>query len=285
MGFGRIFIALLLSVWTTSGTAAEIADARMVDTDFGFVLVNDLDVPAAIAEGSAAKEGAERFFLIPDVTFAIVEEGVSERGRSPLADGYVVHMWPFPNGPLRHAPRPATHVLRHEIGHDLFVRHLVPRTTQDQYGSDAPDWLDEMAAIAFEGTEQELERRLMARMDADQVSLLPLPRLFSMAHPEFGRKIAISSGKTFAFGTPQSADTSRFYSTIRVLLDFLVDRTGTEAIVAELAAAFVRGESLGAWTAERVGYGKGAKSIEKMDADFLRWFAHDPRYRLHQSTE
>lgn len=266
--------------------AAETPKVEKVDTDFGYVFVNSLDVQTAIAEGRAAKETAREVLSLPNISFAIVEEGYADVHWGSSTDGLVTYTWTFPNGSQRQAPRPATYVLRHEIGHDLFVRHLVPNTKNNQYSSDAPDWLDEMAAIAFEGSEQQLSRRQVARMDADEAGLLPLPRLFSMTHPEFRAERPVpTQQRTFSIGTPASKDTIRFYSTIRAFYDFLVDRTGTKAIVAELAAAFMRREPLEPWILERAGYGREEGSVEDMNADFLRWFSKDPRYKVDQLTQ
>lgn len=285
MTIAHALVATLFSIsCPIYSAAAKASEVEKVDTDFGYVFVNSLDVQAALAEGRAAKEAAREVLSLPNISFAIVEEGYADVRWGSSADGLVTYTWTFPNGSRRQAPRPATYVLRHEIGHDLFVRYLVPRTSDGQYSSDAPDWLDEMAAIAFEGPEQQLDRRRVARMDADEAGLLPLPRLLSMVHPEFGRERPAPTQQTYSIGTPASEDTIRYYSTIRAFYDFLVERTGTEAIVAELAAAFMRGELLEPWILERAGYGRREGSLESMNAGFLRWFSEDPRYRFEQRT-
>lgn len=276
---------LFLIAFSECGAAAESSEAKKVDTDFGYVSVDVLDVQAAVAEGRAAKEAAREVLLLPNVSFAIVEEGSTDVRWGSSTDGLVTYTWTFPNGSQKQAPRPATYVLRHEIGHDLFVRYLVPNTKNRQYSSDAPDWLDEMAAIAFEGPEEQLSRRQAARMDADEAGLLPLPTLFSMIHPEFGaQRPVLTKNQTFGIGHPASNDTIRFYSTIQVLYDFLVERTGTRAIVAELAAAFIRGEPLEPWILKRVGYGRQG-SLEGMNADLLRWLAQDTRYKVDKPSQ
>ncbi len=284
MPTSRTVVATLLTIWwSLHSAAAEASQGVKVDTDFGYVSVDPLDLQAAVAEGLAAKEAAREVLRLPNVSFGIVEEGYAGVRWGSSMGGLVTYTWTFPNGSQKQAPRPATYVLRHEIGHDLFVRHLVPSTKSNQYSSDAPDWLDEMAAIAFEGAEQQLSRRQVARMDADKAGLLPLPRLFAMIHPEFRAQRPVpAEDRTFSIGSPASNDTIRFYSTIRAFYDFLVDRTGNKAIVAELAAAFMRGEALEPWMLGRIGSGREEKSLNGMNRDFLRWFSEDPRYKVDQ---
>lgn len=267
-------VSQIIPCATSSGASLS---PEQVQTDFGYVAVNPLDVQAAIAEGDAAKDAAETVLLLPNVAFAIVEEGCTEVASHPLSDDLVVHTWPFPNGSRRQGPRPPTNVLRHEIGHDLFSRHLVPKTREDQYGTDAPDWLDEMAAIAFEGVDQQRNRRQMARIDADEGGLLPLPRLLEMPHPEYGRRISVPEGRTFAISRPASRDTLPYYSTVFAFHEFLIERTGSKSIVAELASAFRDGEALDRWILQRIGH-DSAGTLEALNAEFLTWFERDPRY-------
>jgi hypothetical protein len=287
MALSHTLIAMLFSVsGSANSAAAEASKGEKVDTDFGYILVNSLDIPAAVAEGRAAKEAAKEVLSLPNVSFAIVEEGYADARWGSSTAELVTYTWTFPNGSQKQAPRPATYVLRHEIGHDLFVRHLVPNTKEHQYSSDAPDWLDEMAAMAFEGPEQQLSRRQVARMDVDKTGLLPLSTLFSMPHPEFRAQRPVpAKGRTFSIGTPSSNNTIRFYSTIRALYDFLVERTGSKAIVAEIAAAFMRGEHLESWILRRAGYERQEGSLESMNADLLRWLSEDPRYKIDQLTQ
>ena len=259
------------------GAGGEPLELETLKTDFGYVAVHHLDVQAAITEGDAAKDAAQSVFLLPNITFAIVEEGCKEAFQQTVPGDFVVHTWPFPNGSRRQGPRPRTNVLRHEIGHDLFSRHLVPKTREDQYSTDAPDWLDEMAAIAFEGIDQQINRRQMARIDADRTGLLPLSRLMDMTHPEHGTVVSVPQGRTFAVARPASPDTLPFYSTVFAFHEFLIERTGRRSIVAELASAFRDGEVLDRWIVKRIGR-DDIGTVEELNTAFLSWFEQDPRY-------
>lgn len=279
MAAGAAFVAALAVTPCEVGAASDAPlSIQKVTTDFGYVAVNTLDVQAAIAEGEAARDAAERVFRLANVSFAIVEEGCTHVVSDTLAEDLSIHTWAFPNGSRRQGPRPPTNVLRHEIGHGLFAHHLVPRTREDQYGTDAPDWLDEMAAIAFEGADQQRTRRQMARIDADEGGLLPLPRLLGMIHPEYGRMAVVPQGQAFSVGSPASDDTLPYYSTVFAFHEFLIERTGSGSIVAELASAFSDGEALDRWIIERTELGD-VGTLEALDAQFLAWFNQDPRYR------
>lgn len=269
---------ILASLCMTSAINAKVAKPYKVFTDFGYVLVDALDVKAAIAEGKAAQEAARRLLLISNTRFAIMDEGKRKVRWGSVSAGYVNYPWPFPNGSRRLDARPATNVLRHEIGHDLLERYLIPRSSTNQYGTDAPDWLDEMAAIGFEGAEQQSDRRRTAVKDAAGPGLLPISQLLSMDHPESKTKVADDGNHSIVTVTPTSKDTTRFYSTVQAFYDYLLDRTGNVAIIAELAAAFNSGKDLKMWVADKLRSGRKLESLDQINADFLRWIANDPRY-------
>lgn len=261
-GLALVFVAEAVLGGTTG------LEYKRVKTGFGYVLVSPEDVPAAINEGYATKLAAEKVLSLKNVTFAVVEEGSGDFQWGGTAGGFKTYTWTFPHGPRRFKPRPAITLLRHEIGHDLFAR-LVPTASDNQYGTDAPDWLDEMAAVAFEGSDQRSSRR----RDAKNKGLLTLTTLLRMTHPELGAPVVREAGQAFAAGPVSSDQTIPFYATVSCLYEFLSEKTGDEGIVAELAAAFTRGEDLELWLPDRLGYDRRRESLEQMNADFLRWFA------------
>jgi hypothetical protein len=262
--------ALLAIAEAFFGGATGHVDYKKVKTGFGYVSVAPEDVPAAIEEGYAAQLAAEKIFLLKNVTFAVVEEGSGDFRWGGTKDGLKTYTWTFPHGPRRFKPRPAITLLRHEIAHDLFER-LVPTTSDDQYGTDAPDWLDEMASVAFEGIDQRLSRK----RDAESSGLLTLTTLLRMTHPERGAPRVREAGQAFAAGPASSDQTIPFYATVSCFYEFLSEKTGHRGIVSELADAFKRGENLELWLLNRLGYDR-RKSLDQMNADFLRWFAGKP---------
>ncbi|WP_394664500.1 hypothetical protein [uncultured Sphingomonas sp.] len=271
-------LLVIASLGVTSRSGAEAAVRKKVYADFGYVLVDPRDVSSAVDEGKAVQDAAKRVLELSAIRFAVVEEGSFGTSWGQMKNGYVVYPWPFPNGLRKRTSRPAIKVLRHEVGHDLFQRYFVPKSRIDQYGTDAPDWLDEMAAIAFEGPGEQAERRRNIRSGIAQGTLLPLSRLLSMVHPEFGPSSSLGKNAIIVTSSPTSGDTILFYLTIQAFYDFLRSQTGSDAIVVEIAAAFRRGDDLTMWIARRVGIDTGVGCLERLDDRFLQWLTADPRY-------
>lgn len=274
-----ILSAVLVSL-TTPGLANDQDAVKRTDSSFGYVEVGADDVEAAIEEGRAAQVAARKVLALPDVRFGIADlGGKNSQWVNLAADGKPVYTWVFRRRPGDRRPVSSSHVLRHEIGHDLFVRYLVPSSRDGQYGGDAPDWLDEMAAVAFEGPAQTASRRLFAVIYAREATLLPLGRFLRMDHPEFAsRPPPDPSGQTVQTRPATSEDTPRFYAMSRAFYDFLVDRTKSPSIVAELAAAFRKGEPLDRWIVSRTGRRGRAGDLGALNAEFLAWIASDRRY-------
>lgn len=252
----------------------------VTDTAFGSVVTSAQDAETAVREGEAAFQAAKDVLGLEAPRFVIVDAALSSAQWGDLSDdGAPIYPWVFAAGVKNGAPRAPDYVLRHEIGHDLFVRYLAPSTQVDQYGGDAPDWLDEMAAVAFEGPEQQATRRRSAMLYQRVGRLLPLRDFLTMTHPEMtGELPDAASGELFRVRRSTSEDTGPFYAMARAFYDFLVDRTGHRSIVADMAEAVREGESLDRWILDRTGHGD-AGSVETLNADFLSWIATDPRYR------
>lgn len=234
---------------------------------------------AAMAEGDAAYSAARDILAIPDARFAIIDADYTAArwgDRSP--DGAPIYVWRFRKANSR-ALAPPAYLLRHEIGHDLFIRYLVPSTRSGQYGGDAPDWLDEMAAVAFEGEMLRTNRRRAAARYAREAQLIRLRTFLTMVHPEMAAgSIPAWSDQQVTVFEALSDQTPQFYTIACAFYDYLVSRTGNAAIVAELAAAFRNGADLDQWIIVRTGHGDRASGMEALNADFLAWIASDARY-------
>ncbi|MFL6844379.1 MAG: hypothetical protein ACJ8ER_05815 [Allosphingosinicella sp.] len=246
-------------------------------TTFGHVRVDDGNIREATEEGEAAYSAARNVLGLRNPRFDIVDEDYTAHvwgDRSP--DGASIYVWPFEKRSGNKRPSAPVHLLRHEIGHDLFIRYLVPSTNADQYGGDAPDWLDEMAAVAFEGETVRAARRRSVVRYAREAKLIPLQRFLTMIHPEMeAGSISAPSDQAVSVFEPASDDTPQFYDMASAFYEFLVARTKNPAIVAELAAAFRKGESLQQWILARIGHKNG---LQALDADFRIWIETDTRY-------
>ena len=246
--------------------------------DIGVVILGDA---SAIEEGQAAQVAAREVLVLPDVRFGIANlRGANSTWVTLSPTGAPIYSWVFSNQSEDRRRLPPSYVLRHEIGHDLFIRYLVPSSRQDQYGGDAPDWLDEMAAVAFEGEMLSASRRRDAARFARNATLIPLSRFFTMTHPEATGRPPAAAKQTVRIRLATSEDSPRFYAMSRAFYDFLVDRTKSAAIVAELASAFRKGEPLDRWILARTGHEGRAADLEALNADFLAWIASDERYNV-----
>ncbi|UUL83174.1 hypothetical protein [Sphingomonas qomolangmaensis] len=295
-----IGVALLIPLTMPSFMTGQSRISR-VEASFGYVEVGADEVETALTEGRAAHIAAREVLALPDMRFGIADlQGGNSKWVSVSSDGAPVYGWMFNNKSGDRKPIPPSYALRHEIGHDLFIRYLVPSSRHDQYGGDAPDWLDEMAAVAFEGEELTASRRRDAARFARTGTLIPLNRFFTMTHPEATAESASTtaesasttagpasapSRQTVRIRLAVSEDTPRFYAMGRAFYEFLVDRTKSTAIVAELATAFRKGEPLDRWVLTRTGHEGPPTSLEALDADFRAWIASDRRYRPDPPSE
>lgn len=270
-----MLMAAVLYPATTASTGLEAT--RM---SFGKVNVDPGDVHAAREEGEASSAAARTVLGLPEVRFDIVEaQDTALRWGEQSPAGVPVYVWPFRRNADSRLQTPPAYLLRHEIGHDLFVRYLVSSTKSGQYGGDAPDWLDEMAAVAFEGESlRRMRRRIAARL-ATGGKFIPLRRFLTMVHPELAAgSIPETSGRLGAAFEAASEETSSFYAMTSAFYDFLVARTGNAAIIAELAGVIRKGEQLEPWLLARTGHADRADDLDALNADFLAWIAADSRY-------
>ena len=277
--------AVMVSL-ASSGLAGGLDGVVRTESTFGYVEVSATDTKTAIEEGQAAQAAARNALALPDVRFGIADlDGKHAQWVNLAADGRPVYTWVFSRKPGDQKSVSPSHVLRHEIGHDLFIRYLAPSSTVDQYGGDAPDWLDEMAAVAFEGPAQTESRRRLAARYAREATLIPLGRFLTMTHPEFAsRPPPDPSRQTVRIRLASSEETPRFYVMCRAFYDFLVGRTKSPSIIAELATAFRKGEPLDRWILARTGQ-KGRKGdLAALNAEFLAWIASDQRYQTLGAT-
>lgn len=284
----KVIVSAVLVSLAAPGHAGGAGGVARTDSTFGYVEVGAADIETAIDEGRAAQAAARNVLALPDVRFGITDRPATDGQWVGLAaDGKPLYTWMFRRRPGDRRPVPSSNTLRHEIGHDLFIRYLAPSSTADQYGGDAPDWLDEMAAIAFEEATVTAGRRRHAARYAREAKLLPLGQFLTMTHPEWASRPppapsgqSAPSGEAFKISLALSEDSPRFYATGRAFFDFLVDRTKSAAIVAELAAAFRKGERLDRWILSRTGHSGPDARLGALNAEFLAWIESDERYGL-----
>lgn len=147
MGIGLLLAAMVAS--SEAGPPEPPLGMVARAAPFGGVIApSAAEAEEAQVAGIVAREAARRFLELEPPPFLIAPQSPDAQPMSAGGCSFVFP-WSFSRSGAG-GPRLPTHVLPHEIGHALFIRFLVPRTGKDEYGSGAPDWLDEMAAIAFE---------------------------------------------------------------------------------------------------------------------------------------
>jgi hypothetical protein len=271
-------LVLLASLAGAAGLSQTVALPE-TRTEFGRLQVDKGDGDTALAEGNAAFAAATRILSLPNARFVIVEAGSTDATwGSKTTDGLPIYPWAFRSSADARAMPPPAFLLRHEIGHDLFIRYLVPSTKDGQYGGDAPDWLDEMAAIAFEGDVLRTTRRRSTARQEPGKRFIPMARFLTMRHPEAAAgPIRSSAGETYPLRDPASIETGLFYATASAFHDYLLSRTGNPAIIAELASAVRRGAAVDQWLLARV-HLPAPRGVAALEADFGHWIESDPRY-------
>lgn len=269
-------------------TAGEARNLRLTGTDFGYLQLAPRDVDHAAEIGGSVRRRARDILGIADVRFLIVDGRHTKwRWGDTTPAGLPVYPWSFAHGKVAVA-QPPDHILAHEIGHDLFRRYVVPGTHPGQYGTDAPDWLDESVAIAFEDAEQKAQRRCEAFRHLKAGTLISIDRFLTMEHPDLAA--APSAGvagqsRDFASSPTVSPLTPVFYAMSLAFFEYLVDRTGSISILGDVARIFNKGEAPDRWIKIKIAGSNSEGSTAILDHDFVTWLSADARYRcLGQSA-
>lgn len=252
----------------------------LIRTDFGYVRFAAGDIARATEIGMEVHRTALDVLGI-DVRFAMVDRALTKSDWGDTTTlGVPVYPWTFANGVVDLSVQPPDHILAHEMGHDLFRRHLVPSSQPNQYGTDAPDWLDEAVAIAFESADQKAERRCDTYRHLAAGTLISLDRFLDMDHPDLEPSPSAVDGnrkEDFALEISVSPDTPAYYAMSFAFHEYLVDRLGSRSVLGEIARAFVSGAGLEGWIIHRAKFPLPVKNIVQMERDFLSWI------RSHQS--
>lgn len=219
---------------------------------------------------------------------------ISEASLQAQIDGILEGRRSEPPGPDR-----ARGLIAHEFGHIWFMSDIWDDDTRtmNHYGGSAPDWLDELAAVALESPDLTESRRERFRADQTSEDRLSLARFFEMTHPsaEIARRVAAERGgerpervepapgqRIIARTMTLTGEDARrviagsdsnplsFYSMARGVLDYFADEAEPGALLA-LSSALRNGDSLDDWLA---GHGADfglASSASALENDWDRW--------------
>ena len=152
--------------------------------------------------------------------------------------------------------------LRHELGHAFFLAYVIPDRAKHQYGGDAPDWLDEAAAMAVETEKVAAIRRNQFHDQLCAGRLVPLDQFLVREHPIFAapkmramvekvtsqkRNKPVMVETTLTELDLTESSVADFYAQSRAVYDFLIARTGNERILGEIAADIEASGSAADW--------------------------------------
>lgn len=154
--------------------------------------------------------------------------------------------------------------LRHEIGHSMYADAFWPEaddTSGEHYGSPAPDWLDEAAAILMESVEAQGAHAgsFIATVQASPGSIPPLTEFLEMEHPvrapAIARQLAQGPRSDSGIQMMVSGDTDAsglitFYGQSLLVGVFLIETSGDPHILAAISTAVAAGNPFPEWLAE-----------------------------------
>ncbi len=168
--------------------------------------------------------------------------------------------------------------LAHELNHHWFrltfegERAGAPDPAKPgvvRYGSSAPDWIDELAAVLGENEELTASRRAGLKRtlaSGSEDGLYPLAEYLTMDHPAMTlaqRQQLLGEAQRGAQGgatvrvltrsemgeTSKQPPLIRFYIQSRAFADFLLERTGDDRVFLSIAQALGRGDTFDQWLA------------------------------------
>ncbi|GHF11100.1 hypothetical protein GCM10017044_01000 [Kordiimonas sediminis] len=196
-------------------------------------------------------------------------------------------------------------ILAHELGHMFFMRSYYPDQNANllqagdgppalpsEYGSPAPDWMDEMSAVLLENavlTESRYGRMTGIKTQNDFTQIWSFEEYLTMGHP------ALAEARKVMEARRQSADAGgmggvvilnqsdmappeegpapvMFYSQSRAFADYMIETTGNVQIFAEVAAAITQGKTVNEWLdlkGEELGL---PSTIDALEKGFQQWF-------------
>lgn len=183
-------------------------------------------------------------------------------------------------------------VMAHELGHLWYIQAYWTDVAQaaDTYGSAAPDWLDEAAAVLMEREAlTEGRRTAFHRVWAETPQADAVSGLMAEIHPAFasgasasaltegqpavsGPRVMTMSGEEFQRRTGTDINAAgAFYTRVRAMLDFIEARTGDHQAIVRLTMHLRAGGTVGNWLAQDPAGRQLGGTVPAADAAFKAW--------------
>ena len=176
--------------------------------------------------------------------------------------------------------------LSHEIGHALYNTAFWSQAQEDmsQYGTSAPDWLEEAAAILMEPDSMLGDRRNQFRNLQQQNSPLihPLAEFLGSTHPvTSGTRIAqlsaqhggqTNSGAMMAGISGQAAQAvMAFYLQSLAVADFMIERSGQQDVLGDISRALANGMTFEQWLAKEGAQHQLGSNMSELESNWTEW--------------
>lgn len=177
--------------------------------------------------------------------------------------------------------------IRHEVAHLLFIHELWPSTEGvDQYAGDAPDWLDETAAVLAESETMTADRRAAFVEAMKDGTLMALPEYLAMPHPAFAggafqdlieQARAQSDGTGMVFISAENLpdvdldDAAMYYTVTRGWIDFLTETSHNPRVFADLTQTLKANGSLEDWLTMHGPAYNLPDDFDQLQTNFMAW--------------
>lgn len=183
--------------------------------------------------------------------------------------------------------------LPHELAHKWYIPVFWPdfeRAGSSHYSGPAPDWIDELAAIAVEPDSLRRSRRqhVLQAFQQQRASglaghaYLDLQSLFGAEHPMRANlaKAAAPHGHDAGWRVMAGAeaeaiagDAALYYASIAALQEFLIERSGDPAIAGSLARSAAAGADVVTWLHTQPAL---PQTVEALSQTWWQWLSAQP---------
>lgn len=183
------------------------------------------------------------------------------------------------------APNTENSAIAHEFGHMWFIRTYWDGETRahTHYGGEAPDWLDELAAVALENEAMTEDRRSEVEAWIEAGERPDLGAFLAIEHPLAQLASAVAERRETGGGGLQAIQLSGeeadelmsqasfspgdYYVLSRSMLDYFDARCG-EAPLDDLTRTIAGGASFEDWLGAQTGCDALPRSVDALEADW-----------------
>ncbi len=172
----------------------------------------------------------------------------------------------------------------HELAHQVFFKYIMKEQSRpSEYGSIAPDWLDEIAAILFETDFMAQQRRVSFFQYYRDGKVYTLDEFLAMQNKTEAQNINketlfVKDGETYRIKNKNANsnvsdnkfDSDIFYTQSRIFADYLIDRSGETCIFADIGNYIAKGNDFEDWLIQQQ-YLPDIVGIEDLQQDYNKW--------------